>query len=186
MTNFDKEILTEWGRATAAAAIAFILLLLMCAMCGCKSVKYVPKETVRIEYREADTTAIYNRILKFFESRNQRESKSDSLVDRTKETVVLNVMGDTVKLTRTHYVYVSSKHEKELEQKVSEQDSIIKDLRTQLSSVKVDSIQVPYPVERKLTKWEKAKMDFGGIAFGVVIAFVIGAVLVWLAKKFRK
>jgi len=51
--------------------------------------------------------------------------------------------------------------------------------------VRVDSVAVPYPVEKPLSKWQQAKMDFGGIAFGglaVAIAFVI----IWLIKKIRK
>lgn len=50
---------------------------------------------------------------------------------------------------------------------------------------RIDSIKVPYPVERKLTRWEQTKMDFGGFALGgVVIALCIA--VVWLIKKFRK
>ena len=48
-----------------------------------------------------------------------------------------------------------------------------------------DTIRIPYPVERNLTKWEQTKMDFGGIAIGAIIAVVCIAV-VWLIKKFRK
>lgn len=36
-----------------------------------------------------------------------------------------------------------------------------------------DSIPVPYPVEKQLTKWEQWKMDMGGWAIGVVAVFVI-------------
>lgn len=167
-------------------SVAVIIFMAVVGLCGCKT-QYIPKETVRTEYREADTTAIFNRLLKFFESRRERESRSDSLVDRTKETVVLDENGDTTRHATERIVYRSSRHEKELEQKVSEQDSIIKDLRTQISSVKADSIQVPYPVERKLTKWEQTKMDFGGIAIGGLGASaIIIAMLAWLARKRRK
>ena len=48
-----------------------------------------------------------------------------------------------------------------------------------------DTIRIPYPVERKLTKWEQVKMDFGGTALGVVMAVLCVAVI-WLIKKFRK
>ena len=52
---------------------------------------------------------------------------------------------------------------------------------------KTDTISVPYPVERKLSRWEKIKMDFGGIAFGgVIVAVIVIAVLAWLAMKRRK
>ena len=50
--------------------------------------------------------------------------------------------------------------------------------------VKVDSISVPYPVEKPLTKWQQAKMDFGGIAFGAV-GILIAFVIVWLVRKCR-
>ena len=50
--------------------------------------------------------------------------------------------------------------------------------------VKVDSISVPYPIEKPLSKWQQAKMDFGGIAFGGCIA-LLAFVIIWLVKKFR-
>lgn len=46
-----------------------------------------------------------------------------------------------------------------------------------------DTIRVPYPVERQLSKWERAKMDFGGMALGAMIV-VVCAAAVWLIKKF--
>lgn len=51
--------------------------------------------------------------------------------------------------------------------------------------VRTDSVAVPYPVERELTRWEQTKMDLGGVAMGVLAAAVCIAV-VWLIKKFRK
>ena len=162
------------------------LLIFLCLLCGgCTRKVYVPMETVRVEYKEADTTAIYNNLKRLFESKREKESKSDSVIDRSSEKVVVNEKGDTLKHEKERIIYVSSKHEKELEQKVSEQDSIINDLRTQLSSVKVDSVPVPYEVERKLTRWEEAKMDAGGFAMGgVAIALCIA--VIWLIRKFRK
>lgn len=50
-----------------------------------------------------------------------------------------------------------------------------------------DSVRVPepYSVERKLTRWEQTKMDFGGFALGgVAVALCIA--VVWLIRKFRK
>ena len=49
---------------------------------------------------------------------------------------------------------------------------------------KTDSIAVPYPVERNLSRWEKTKQDIGGIAIGAFIA-VVSAVVIWLVKRFR-
>ncbi len=176
----------EWTVKSLEILSGFILaLMLILILSGCSKRVYVPVESVRTEYREADTTGLYNRIAKLFEARREREVKSDSVVDRTKETVVLNERGDTTKHIQTKFVYVASNREKELEQKVSHQDSVISDLRTQLLSVKSDSIPVPYPVEKQLTKWQQAKMDLGGIAMGglgIVVCFIV----IWLIKKFKK
>ena len=48
-----------------------------------------------------------------------------------------------------------------------------------------DSIPVPYPVEKKLTRWEQTKIDYGGTALGAWLA-VIAIAVIWLIKKFRK
>lgn len=48
-----------------------------------------------------------------------------------------------------------------------------------------DTVRVPYPVERPLSRWEKAKMDFGGFAFGGV-AVALCAAVVWIVKKRRR
>ena len=58
-----------------------------------------------------------------------------------------------------------------------------------LRAVKRDSISVPVPVEKKLTRWQKFKMDVGGWAIGAmstVLLGVIGDIVVWLLKKYRR
>lgn len=159
-----------------------IILVATALLSGCTSTKYVPIKTVHTEYREADTTAIYNRLLRLFESRMERETRADSLVDRTKELVVLTETGDTARHDTERIIYRSTSYEKELEHKVREQDSIISSLRTQLSSVKSDSIQVPYPIEKPFTRWQQTKMDFGGMAMGGV-GIALCLAVVWLIKR---
>lgn len=160
-------------------------LIILLFLTGCTSTKYVPVETVRTEYKEIDITAIYNRLLRLFESQREKSVRSDSLIDHTKETVVIRENGDTARHDRERIVYVSSKHERELEHRVKEQDSIINSFRTQLSSIKSDSIPVPYPVERKLSRWEQTKMDYGGMAIGGALIALCFPVI-WLIRKFRK
>ena len=48
-----------------------------------------------------------------------------------------------------------------------------------------DTVQVPVPVERRLSRWEQVKMDFGGMAIGTVAAFLL-ALLIYIARRFRK
>ena len=46
-------------------------------------------------------------------------------------------------------------------------------------------VQVPYPVEKELTKWQKFRIDFGGWAIGIVIITVLVVVgrMVYKLKK---
>lgn len=57
-----------------------------------------------------------------------------------------------------------------------------------LRAVKRDSISVPVPVEKKLTRWQKFKMDVGGWAIGavsIVVIVIISYIVVWLVKRYR-
>lgn len=48
--------------------------------------------------------------------------------------------------------------------------------------MKSDSIRVPYPVEKKLSKWQQLRLDFGGWAMGLIV-IVIFFVVVWLVRR---
>ena len=54
--------------------------------------------------------------------------------------------GDTVLITKTKYLY---------------KDRMVHDT---VYMSKTDSIQVPYPIERKLTRWEQFRLNIGGWA----------------------
>lgn len=162
-----------------------VIIISLLALCGCQPTRYVPVESVRTEYRDVDTTAIYERIRALFESTYQRETSSDSVIERQRETVVLRENGDTARHDKERIVYVASHREHELEHRVSEQDSIITALRLQLTAIKADSIPVPYPVERRLNSWEQTKQDVGGWAI-VILAVVICVAVVWIARRFRR
>ena len=85
----------------------------------------------------------------------------DTLLVNDKETVYVN--GDTVMVTR----YVDR-------YKVVHQ-------RDTVSIERCDTVSVPYPVERKLTWWERKKIDFGGFSLAIVV--VLLAVVIWLVRK---
>lgn len=97
-------------------------------------------------------------------------TKHDSIYQR----VFVNryVKGDSVFLTKTQVDYRFR--------------NIYKTLYR--DSIKVDSLRVPYPVERKLNKWESLKMEVGGWAIGglsAVVLAIIGYIVWWLIKKYR-
>lgn len=178
------DIYNEALRTLLAFLCTVALLAILILAGGCSRKVYVPMEHTRIEYRDADTTKFTSLINELRERLSQKESRRESLMHKEKETVTLNEKGDTTK--HDHFIYISleSEERSEYERTIeSQQDSITK-LNAALNSVKVDSIPIPYPVERPLSKWEQAKMDFGGIAIGGVIVIICIAV-VWLIRKFK-
>ncbi len=172
-------------------ALAWLLMgaITLLTLTGCKTTKYVPMERVRVEYVEADTSAIYNRLLSHFEAQREKERKSDSLVDRMKETVILRENGDTARYDRERIVYRATIREKELEEKLADRDSIIRDQNRKLSMVKVDSVPVPYPVEKVLTAWQQTKISYGGYALTLAaLALMLGLPIAvrWLIRRFKR
>lgn len=133
--------------------LLFIIIpcIMLSLLAGCKSVQYVPVETVR-------TDSVYvDRYLR------------DSIYQR--DSVFINqwTAGDTVYQDKVVWKYVY-------------RDKVKYDTVAILRS---DTVRVPYPVERKNTKWEQIRLDVGGWAIGVVIItilIVIGCMVYKLKK----
>lgn len=90
--------------------------------------------------------------------------RKDSIFVR--DSVYVRAKGDTVYMYKYKYVY---------------KDKLTTDT---MYVHRTDSVEVPVPVERELSRWERWKMELGGISFGVCIGLT--AVIVWLIKKRRK
>ena len=58
-----------------------------------------------------------------------------------------------------------------------------KEVHDTLYIAKTDSISVPYPVEKQLTKWQKIKMDTSGFALAFCLASIIIVVVGLIIKK---
>ena len=80
------------------------------------------------------------------------------------DSIYVFVKGDTVYQYRYKYLYKY--------QYINRADTVIK----------TDSVQVPYPIEKQLSRWQSIKMELGGWAFGLVIAFVL-IIIVWLVYR---
>lgn len=97
-------------------------------------------------------------------------TKHDSVYQ--KEFVDRFVKGDTVFLTKTKVEYRYKNLYKTLYR----------------DSIKTDSVRVPYPVEKKLSRWQGLKMEVGGWAIGVLSVVMFGAIgyiIMWLVRKYR-
>ena len=100
--------------------------------------------------------------------------RTDSVYVR--DSVVVERGGDTIKVTSWRW----------RERYVTQHDTVYRSRTDSAYRSRTDSVAVPYPVERKLSRWEKTKQDIGGIAIGAFIA-VVSAVVIWLAvKKMKK
>lgn len=71
------------------------------------------------------------------------------------DSVYILDRGDTVLITKTKYLY---------------KDRVVHDT---VYRSRIDSIQVPYPVEKQLTRWEQFRLDVGGWAIGTVIIIIL-------------
>lgn len=90
-----------------------------------------------------------------YKTRVDTVQRCDSVYFR--DSVFIAAKGDTVFLTKTQW-----------RERFRNVYHIKADTVMQL-----DSIRVPYPVEKPLTKWEQWKMDMGGWAMGVAAVLVI-------------
>lgn len=123
-----------------------LAVLLMSAVCSCRTVQYVPVETVRTDslyFNKVTTDSVY-----------------------VKDSVLI-VKGDTVTEYRWRYVYK------------------YKDRTDTVYVSRTDSVQVPYPVEKELSRWQRFKMDIGGYALAAVVVtvLIVFGKLVYKLKK---
>lgn len=147
-----------------------VILTFICWLCSCKSIEFVPVEIVKKEYvhttdtlKQTDTTRV--------------ETNTIIREARPEDSVMLAKLG--IKLQSNERMLIM------LQKELSETRSEIEHSHSK-DSVRVDSVEVPYPVERKLSRWEQIKMDYGAIAMGgtaaAVILFILLIVL-WIKRK---
>lgn len=127
--------------------VCMALMLFVLLFTGCKSIEYIPVETVRTD------TIIESRLV------------YDSI--HVHDSVLVKEKGDTVLIEHWHT-------------KIADRwrtDTIYRS--------RTDSIQVPYPVEKKLTKWQSFCIDYGKFTLGATV-LLLAFIIVWLARRLRK
>lgn len=151
---------------TTTFIVCFLILFT-----GCRSrIQYVPIES-NIETRDSvithDSIIIKEKIV-----------TRDSTVIKDSTVIVLDDKGNVI---RTE-LYRESERYRELNS-----DYILLQAKyDSLLNAKQKEIQVPYPVERQLTKWEEVKMNVGGWAIGAlsgILLLGIGYAVVWLVRR---
>lgn len=77
--------------------------------------------------------------------------------------------GDTTYIDRTKYVYRDRVH----------------NVIDTVMQTKIEEKQVPYPVEKKLSKWEQIKIDMGEVMIGVIAVIITAFAVWWIILKRR-
>ena len=159
-----KKFKEDWFYPFILPMLLAAYALIMCS--SCKSVQYVPVETIRTEIKQIhDTIKIQDSV-----------KNSQQMIIREADTAEIERLN-------TEYGFKLDKAQKtilvlrrELEQqshsRTEVKDSIV---------YKDKEVQVPYPVEKKLSKWEQLKIDLGGWIVGFIILSII-VFCVYLAR----
>lgn len=167
--------------------LILIGLLALTALCltSCSHRVYVPVQSIR-------TDTIYM-------SRKDSVHIKDSLITRQ----VINIrdsvaIHDSVVIIKDEQGNIKEKlivryrdrwHATEDNLTLQRQIDRYKASNDSLRATKTEYKEVPIPVEKKLSRWQKFKMDVGGWAIGAmstVLLGVVGYIVVWLLKKYRR
>ena len=89
----------------------------------------------------------------------------DSIYQR--DSIYVDRKGDTVLIYKDRYLYK------------------YKNLIDTMYISRTDSIQVPYPIEKQLTKWQSMKLELGGWALGIIIVFILVLIGRYVKQKMR-
>lgn len=114
------------------------------------------------------------RVITVPEYHTEYVTRTDTFVSRDSihvhDSIYVTLKGDTVNVERWHTIYKDRWREKILTDTV----------------IKTDSVAVQYPVEKKLTRWQQAKLDLGGWMVGVIlVSFIFFCIYLARGKVFR-
>ena len=166
------------GTSTGWAYMLLSMMLIGFALTliGCKS-KRIVTETVRTEYIDRyihDTIRVDN-LTQILDSVRQ------SVIESVKDCVIIvkDTAGNVINTAQWHYRDTSKElsHTKDKVYSTAYFRSVIDSLRR----VKNDFVYVKKEVEKELSLWDKAKIQFGGWAFIIVAATII--YLTWFIKR---
>ena len=149
------------------------IILLMSTICSCRSVKYVPVESSvdsivvekLVEVQLPPDSATIRALLECDENGKVVLSWLDIANSKNAQAqLAIDSLGNLLAKMRTKPDTIY---------KPSKEVTVTKE------------VKVPYPVEKELTRWQQMKLELGGWAFGIIIAFAL-IIVVWLVYKSRK
>ena len=146
-----------------------MLILLASAVCSCSRVQYVPLPSVS---QVKDSVNLIDSV-----SIRYEVAKVDSVRIKDSTVIVQDKDGNII----MEKYYRETERYRSLENDYNE----LKRRYESLKAEKRDSVPVPYPVEKELSRWQKLKIDVGGIAI-VAVLLALAAAGVWLFLRLRR
>ena len=149
------------------------IILLMSTICSCRSVKYVPVESSvdsivvekLVEVQLPPDSATIRALLECDENGKVVLSWLDIANSKNAQAqLAIDSLGNLLAKMRTKPDTIY---------KPSKEVTVTKE------------VKVPYPVEKELTRWQQMKLELGGWAFGIIIAFAL-IIVGWLVYRSRK
>lgn len=147
--------------------LLFILLLFCVFLTGCRSRYIPPPQESYINIRDSvvlrDSVVIRN-----------ETNKIDSVVFKDSTVLVVDTEGNIVRTELYRY--------KEVNRQLTEKNESLKAEISMLEALKQQVEYVPYPVEKKLSLWQKIKLSIGEILI-IIVLVLIGNLVVRFVKK---
>lgn len=160
-------IMNKMGRCIMLAPFMCLFIL-----CSCRTVKYVPVGS------NSDSVVVEKLV--------EVQLPPDSVTIRA-----LLECDENGKVVLTWLDIANSKNT-QAQLTIDSLGNLLAKMKTQPDTVYLPSkeitvtkeVKVPYPVEKKLTKWQKFRIDFGGWAIGIVI-IAIFVMVVWMICRLK-
>lgn len=141
-------------------------LVWLLSLTGCKEIEYIPVETVRTEtVHQTDT------VEKVVEKNN--ETNTIIREARPEDSLMLAKLG--IKLQSNERMLIL------LQRELAETKNELKESHSK-DSVRSDTVQVPYPVEKQLGRFDSFCVDYGKVMVGVSIGGILLFILIILAR----
>lgn len=147
--------------------LLIIIGWLVLSLCSCKQIEYVPvKEvkTVEVERNGINWSDRFNGV-----------NETTMITIKDSVVVVVNQQGEEVRREEWH--------EKETDREYREKYEELLSMYESLRSEKTDTIEVPYPVEKELSRWEQTCVNYGGEAIVTIVVVIIG-LIIYVVKRF--
>lgn len=166
--NFEKDYFKMLITMIATLLLSGLLMIGM--LCSCTSVRYVPVESTRVDSIYYTDTIITEKLVPY------------------RDSVIVEVQGDSASsylfnpYAGSWAVYNGGK----LFHSLWIFDKPLEINFKMPHNIKVFTRDVPIEVEKPLTRWEKIKLELGGIAFGVLgVLGVLGIIRIFALIKKR-